>query len=303
LLCVQTQRVAASVAADVGKSQHGSASIALTLERRGDEQIAEVQLVVHAIQEDLEPAGCLGVIPGPVVQTGLAFDQDAEFVLAGVQVTDGEPVSWRDCGEQPLRKWGQRVDPDSEAHIRCIGARVTRHDTWTWAVGSLRSGHAQPVRSVRIDKLTFAWDPADPDGFRTGQARLGGELGARRTGATVYELPPGQAVCPYHYEYGEEEWLLVLDGAVSVRTPDGVEQLQPHDMAFFPTGPAGAHQVRNDSATTARVVMWSEVVHPTATAYPDSGKVGVYTGDPGEDVIVERANAVDYYRGETDPLA
>ena len=81
---------------------------------------------------------------------------------------------------------------------------------------------------MHVDDLTFTWDPADPDGFRTGQARLGRELGARRTGATVYELPPGQAVCPYRYEHGEEEWLLVLD-----RAP-------------FPTGPAGAHQVRND---------------------------------------------------------
>ncbi len=54
------------------------------------------------------------------------------------------------------------------------------------------------LRPMHVDDLTFSWDPADPDGFRTGQARLGAELGARRTSATVYELPPGQAVCPYH---------------------------------------------------------------------------------------------------------
>ena len=41
------------------------------------------------------------------------------------------------------------------------------------------------------------------------------------TGTTVYELPPGQAICPYHYEYGEEEWLLVLSGTPTLRTPDG----------------------------------------------------------------------------------
>lgn len=155
-----------------------------------------------------------------------------------------------------------------------------------------------PMNGVSIDELTYAYDPADPDGFRAGQARLGAQLGARRTGATVYELPPGQAGCPYHYEYGEEEWLLVLDGRPSVRTPDGTRELAPRELLFFPTGPAGAHQVRNDGATIARVLMWSEVVLPTATAYPDSGKVGVYTGDAREDLVVERAHGVGYYDGE-----
>lgn len=154
------------------------------------------------------------------------------------------------------------------------------------------------MRSVELDDLTFAWNPADPDGFRTGQARFGAELGARRTSATVYELPPGQAVCPYHYEYGEEEWLLVLAGRPSVRTPEGTRELAPHELMFFPTSAAGAHQVRNDSDEPARVVMWSEVVLPTVTAYPDNDKVGVYVEDE-QDLIVQRSSAVDYLEGET----
>ena len=59
----------------------------------------------------------------------------------------------------------------------------------------------------------------------------------------------------------------------------GIEQLDPLDLVFFPRGPDGAHQVRNDTDEPARVLMWSTVVYPTATAYPDSGKVGVWTGD------------------------
>lgn len=46
--------------------------------------------------------------------------------------------------------------------------------------------------------------------------------------------------------------------------------------------------------------MWSTVVYPTATAYPDSDKVGVWTGDRDEDLMVERSNEVDYFHGETD---
>ncbi len=91
----------------------------------------------------------------------------------------------------------------------------------------------------------------------------------------------------------------MLDGRPSVRTPDGTRELAPHDLLFFPTGPTGAHQVRNDSDAPARVVMWSEVVWPTATAYPDSDKVGVYVGDEADDLVFRRASAVEYLDGET----
>jgi uncharacterized cupin superfamily protein len=154
------------------------------------------------------------------------------------------------------------------------------------------------MRRVSVTDPAFAYDPADPEGFRCGVARLGPQLGAQHTGASVYELPPGQALCPYHYEYGEEEWLLVLAGRPSVRVPEGVEQLEPFELVFFPTGPAGAHQVKNDTGEPVRVLMWSTVVHPTGTAYPDSDKVALWTGDKAEDVIVERSSRVDYFHGE-----
>jgi uncharacterized cupin superfamily protein len=151
---------------------------------------------------------------------------------------------------------------------------------------------------VNISDPDFTYAPADPEGFRSGGARLGPQLGAKRTGASVYELPPGQAVCPYHYEYGEEEWVLVLEGRPSLRTPEGIEQLEPFDVAFFPTGPAGAHAIRNETDDRVRILMWSEVVYPTATAYPDSDKVGVWTGDKSEDVMVVRSSNVEYFHGE-----
>ena len=108
-------------------------------------------------------------------------------------------------------------------------------------------------------------------------------------------------MCPYHYEHAEEEWLLVVEGEIAVRTPEGTETLGPWDLAFFPTGPEGAHGIRNDSDRTARVLMWSEVVHPAVTVYPDSDKLGVYVRDGSDDLIVPRSAGVDYYDGETRP--
>jgi uncharacterized cupin superfamily protein len=154
------------------------------------------------------------------------------------------------------------------------------------------------MRHVSLSAARFTYDEHDPPGFRSGMFRVGPEVGAEQTGASVYELPPGEAICPYHYEFAEEEWLLVLEGRPSVRTPEATEQLDPLELVFFPRGPAGAHQVRNDTDAAVRVLMFSTVIYPAVTAYPDSGKVGVWTGDKQEDLIVERASAVDYFHGE-----
>jgi uncharacterized cupin superfamily protein len=156
------------------------------------------------------------------------------------------------------------------------------------------------MRHVDLSDPTFTYDDDDPDGFHSGMFRFGPQLGAKQTGASVYELPAGEALCPYHYEIGEEEWLLVLSGRPSLRDPDGTHELAPMDMVFFERGPAGAHQVRNDTDETARVLMWSTVVLPTASVYPDSDKIGVWNGgDRSDDVIVQRSANVDYWYGET----
>jgi uncharacterized cupin superfamily protein len=154
------------------------------------------------------------------------------------------------------------------------------------------------MKKVNIGNPEFSWDESDPDGFRAGMARLGKVLGAEETGITVYELPPGQAVCPYHYECGEEEWLLVLSGTPTLRSPEGEERLEPWDVVCFPRGPEGAHGIRNESEEQVRVLMFSSVVLPTATVYPDSDKVGIWTGDPESTVLVRRSANVDYYDGE-----
>jgi uncharacterized cupin superfamily protein len=156
------------------------------------------------------------------------------------------------------------------------------------------------MKRINIASPRFEYDGEDPAGFRSGMVRLGKLLGgnSKESGITVYELPPGQAVCPYHYECGEEEWLLVLEGNPTLRDPQGSERLEPWDVVFFPKGPSGAHGVINGTEETARVLMFSTVVVPTATVYPDSDKVGIWTGDPEADVVVRRESQVGYFDGE-----
>ncbi|HWX87180.1 MAG TPA: hypothetical protein VNX67_03295, partial [Solirubrobacteraceae bacterium] len=80
---------------------------------------------------------------------------------------------------------------------------------------------------------SLEYDPSDPEGYRAGMLNLSGALGAEALAVKVFELPAGQSVCPYHYEY-EEEWLVVLDGSVAVRTPEGEKTLARGEIVCFP---------------------------------------------------------------------
>jgi uncharacterized cupin superfamily protein len=153
---------------------------------------------------------------------------------------------------------------------------------------------------INVGELALESDASDPPGYQGLALKIGPLLGSERLVATVYELPAGQAICPYHYEYPTEEWLLVLEGRPAVRTPNGEERLEPGDIVCFPAGPDGAHKVGNDGPETARVLFISTADLTAVAIYPDSGKVGVWP--PGK--LFREADAVDYWVGEVpDPPA
>jgi uncharacterized cupin superfamily protein len=139
------------------------------------------------------------------------------------------------------------------------------------------------------------YDP-EPDGYRAGYAKLHPEIGAATLFGGLFELPPGQSGRPYHYESGEE-WLLVLEGRVSVRHPEGEDELEAGDLVCFPAGPEGAHKLTNRGDAAARVLLVSTRTSPAVAVYPDSDKIGVIAGW-GERVFVRREAGVDYYDGE-----
>ena len=115
----------------------------------------------------------------------------------------------------------------------------------------------------------------------------------------MYELPPGQAICPYHYEYPEEEWLLVLTGRPTLRHPGGRGPAGAVGRRVLPVrGPEGAHAVRNDTGRADPVLMFSSVTQVAAAVYPDSGKIGMWTGNRDDDVMVRKSSNVDYWDGE-----
>ena len=129
-----------------------------------------------------------------------------------------------------------------------------------------------------------------------GRVDVARAVGSTATLMFIYDLAPGQSSCPYHYEY-DEEWLLVVDGALVVRAPDGEHTLERGSLVRFPPGPAGAHKLMNRSASPARTLMFSSSRAPAVTVYPDSDKVGVHVDDAHE-LFFERGTAVPWSHGE-----
>jgi uncharacterized cupin superfamily protein len=150
------------------------------------------------------------------------------------------------------------------------------------------------VTVVNLFDVAVTVDEGEPAGYGGSSVKVGPLVGGEQLGLSVYELQPGQSICPYHFENGEEEWLIVLVGRPTLRTPDGERELGPWDCAFFPTGEAGAHKVTNRSDETVRVCLWSNWLAVATSIYPDSEKVGAWP--PGK--LFRLADAVEYFTGE-----
>ena len=94
------------------------------------------------------------------------------------------------------------------------------------------------MRRVNIRNDAHEWDETDPEGYKGAALHLTKALGAEALAVKSFVLPPGESLCPYHYEF-EEEWLMLLQGSLLARTPAGEEELVSGDVVAFPPGPEG----------------------------------------------------------------
>jgi uncharacterized cupin superfamily protein len=127
-------------------------------------------------------------------------------------------------------------------------------------------------------------------GYRWRGARVGRAVGAEKIGGSLYELADGERTFPFHFHHAMEEWLVVVEGSPTVRTPEGERVLRAGDVICFPVGPNGAHQVRGPG--TVLVISATHALE--AIEYPDSGKIGVRP--PGK--VFRSADATEYWEGE-----
>jgi uncharacterized cupin superfamily protein len=132
------------------------------------------------------------------------------------------------------------------------------------------------------------------------RARLAEAAGAEHLGLTVYELAPGQGM-HFHYHLQREELLIVLEGTVAVRTPEGWQDASEGEVIAFPRGERGAHGYENRSDKPVRLLMFSEQNAPNVSVYPDTNEVGIFDAAHPKDrrfgAVFNIADAVSDYGG------
>ena len=131
-----------------------------------------------------------------------------------------------------------------------------------------------------------------------GRVDVARAVGSTATLMFIYDLAPGQGSSPYHYEF-EEEWMLVVEGTVVVRAPDGEHTLERGAMVYFP---AWSRRRAQGDEPQRRAGPDTDVSNPRAPAvavYPDSDTVGVYpTDDEADGMVFRRATSVPWAHGE-----
>ena len=143
------------------------------------------------------------------------------------------------------------------------------------------------------------WDRSeDRPGWRSKDAWVGARVESELIGGSMYELEPGDRLWPYHTHHANEEWLIVLRGRPTLRTPDGEQELAEGDVVAFRRGKGGAHQVRNGTDAPLRVLMLSTLLAPDVVEYLDSGKVSVVDANHQRLFREFRGPDAEYWDGE-----
>jgi uncharacterized cupin superfamily protein len=143
------------------------------------------------------------------------------------------------------------------------------------------------------------WDePRDREGWRINEAFVGHHIGAELIGASMSEVEPGNKLWPYHTHHANEEWVIVLRGQPTLRTPEGEQVLTEGDVVAFRRGKDGAHQIVNSTDSPIRVLMLSTKLAPEIIEYLDTGKV--YAESVAEERIMLAKPGPDlpYWEGE-----
>ena len=132
------------------------------------------------------------------------------------------------------------------------------------------------------------WDRVEErPGWRSKDAWVGAHIDAELIGGSMYELEPGDRLWPYHTHHANEEWMIVLRGTPTLRTPEGEQELAEGDVVVLPSrqGRAPPGPQRHGRADPRAHAL--DLIAPDLVEYPDSGKVGARSV-AGERVLLSR---------------
>ena len=115
--------------------------------------------------------------------------------------------------------------------------------------------------------------------FGVGDERqLGKAVGLTQFGVNHLTLKPGDASSRRHWHEGEDEFVLVLSGNVTLVDENGELALVAGQFAGFPAGAANGHHLINRSSEAAELlVMGARKVGEERIHYPDQADPGPFT--------------------------
>ncbi len=99
-------------------------------------------------------------------------------------------------------------------------------------------------------------------------------------GVAYEELPSGAASSQRHWHEGEDEFLYMLKGALTLIEDDGEHILEPGDAVAWKAGVANGHHVINRSDETAAYIIVGTKADRDVCHYPDIDML--YTRENGE---------------------
>jgi uncharacterized cupin superfamily protein len=152
----------------------------------------------------------------------------------------------------------------------------------------------------KYDKIEFNEDPNKIDHYRlfTATPRLSSVANSKNLIFDLRLLNPGQFSFPYHFHHNSEEMMMVISGAMTMRSPRGFEIMEKGDIVFFEIGETGAHQFYNHSEEPCTYLDIRSLFGMDVSEYPDSEKINI---SPMFEQY-ERKSKVSYFRGEENVL-
>lgn len=149
---------------------------------------------------------------------------------------------------------------------------------------------------IKPENFEFKTDNSALEDFaiKTLTPRLGAVAKSKNFVFDIRQLDPGKFSFPYHFHRNAEELIMIISGAMTLRSVDGFQVLKEGELVFFETGETSAHQFYNHSDSPCMYLDLRTTSGIDVTEYPDSGKVNIL---PSFEVY-DKSTRVEYNKGE-----
>jgi len=154
------------------------------------------------------------------------------------------------------------------------------------------------AKILKYNNRDFQEDPNKIDNFR-----LFSDISRKKAGVNPQNLNfdlrllnPGQFSAPYHFHRFAEELFMIINGSVTLRTPDGFNVISEGDLVFFEIGESGAHQLYNHTSEPCTYLDLRSYIGYDVCEYPDSNKILLAPSFE----IFKKETKTTYFEGERD---